>query len=67
MEQERGNIETAAGERMTAMAELLKLALPPASAPEDEQAEAFRTGASACACPWRCWMPGQAHRLSPGL
>ncbi|MFO1226606.1 ATP-binding protein [Roseateles sp.] len=42
MEQERGNIETAAGERMTAMAELLKLALPPASAPEDEQAEAFK-------------------------
>ncbi|MEO3692903.1 HAMP domain-containing sensor histidine kinase [Roseateles paludis] len=42
MEQERGNIETAAGERMTAMAELLKLALPPATAPEDEQAEAFK-------------------------
>ena len=41
IEQERGSVETAAGERLNAMAGLLKLALPPASAPRDEQAAAF--------------------------
>jgi signal transduction histidine kinase len=41
IEQERGNVETAAGERLNAMAALLKLALPPATAPRAEQAEAF--------------------------
>jgi len=41
IEQERGNVELAAGERLNAMAALLKLALPPATAPREEQAEAF--------------------------
>lgn len=41
IEQERGNVETAAGERLNAMAGLLKLALPPADAPRAEQAAAF--------------------------
>jgi signal transduction histidine kinase len=41
IEQERGSVDTAAGERLTAMAGLLKLALPPASAPAHEQAAAF--------------------------
>ena len=41
IEQERGNVETAAGERLNAMAGLLKLALPPASAPREEQAAVF--------------------------
>ena len=41
IEQERGNVETAAGERLNAMAGLLKLALPPANAPREEQAAAF--------------------------
>lgn len=41
IEQERGNVEIAAGERLAAMAALLKLALPAADAPTSEQAEAF--------------------------
>ena len=41
IEQERGNVETAAGERLNAMAALIKLALPPATAPRAEQAAAF--------------------------
>ncbi|HEY1132269.1 MAG TPA: HAMP domain-containing sensor histidine kinase [Roseateles sp.] len=41
IEQERGNVELAAGERLNAMAGLLKLALPPATAPRREQAEVF--------------------------
>ena len=41
IEQERGNVEIAAGERLAAMAALLKLALPPADASAREQAEAF--------------------------
>jgi signal transduction histidine kinase len=41
IEQERGNVEITAGERLNAMAGLLKLALPPATAPRDEQAAAF--------------------------
>ncbi|MBV8037543.1 HAMP domain-containing sensor histidine kinase [Roseateles sp.] len=41
IEQERGSVELAAGERLNAMAGLLKLALPPATAPRAEQAEAF--------------------------
>jgi signal transduction histidine kinase len=41
IEQERGNVELAAGERLNAMAGLLKLALPPATAPRAEQAAAF--------------------------
>ncbi|MCE4536596.1 HAMP domain-containing histidine kinase [Pelomonas sp. P7] len=41
IEQERGNVELAAGERLNAMAGLLKLALPPATAPRQEQAAAF--------------------------
>ena len=41
IEQERGNVETAAGERLNAMAGLLKLALPPVSAPREEQAAVF--------------------------
>lgn len=41
IEQERGNVEIAAGERLNAMAGLLKLALPPATAPREEQAAAF--------------------------
>lgn len=46
IEQERGNVEAAAGERLNAMAGLLKLALPPATAPRAEQAEAFADWAS---------------------
>jgi signal transduction histidine kinase len=41
IEQERGNVEIAAGERLNAMAGLLKLALPPATAPREEQAAVF--------------------------
>jgi signal transduction histidine kinase len=41
IEQERGNVESAASERLNAMAGLLKLALPPATAPREEQAAAF--------------------------
>ena len=41
IEQERGNVEQAASERLNAMAALLKLALPPAAAPREEQAAAF--------------------------
>lgn len=41
IEQERGNVEIAAGERLNAMAGLLKLALPPADAPREEQAAVF--------------------------
>ncbi|KQV92298.1 HAMP domain-containing sensor histidine kinase [Pelomonas sp. Root1237] len=41
IEQERGNVELAAGERLNAMAGLLKLALPPADAPRAEQAAVF--------------------------
>jgi signal transduction histidine kinase len=41
IEQERGNVEAAAGERLNALAALLKLALPPATAPREEQAAAF--------------------------
>ncbi|WP_422014010.1 HAMP domain-containing sensor histidine kinase [Roseateles sp.] len=41
IEQERGSVETAAGERLNAMAALLKLAMPPATAPREEQAAAF--------------------------
>ncbi|MFG6466506.1 HAMP domain-containing sensor histidine kinase [Roseateles sp. BYS87W] len=41
IEQERVNVEAAAGDRLNAMAALLKLALPPASAPRSEQAAAF--------------------------
>ena len=41
IEQERGNVEMAAGERLNAMAGLLKLALPPATAPREEQAAVF--------------------------
>ncbi len=41
IEQERGNVELAAGERLNAMAALLKLALPPATAPREEQAAVF--------------------------
>ena len=41
IEQERGNVEATAGERLNAMAALLKLALPPATAPREEQAAAF--------------------------
>ncbi|PZP31243.1 MAG: two-component sensor histidine kinase [Roseateles depolymerans] len=41
IEQERGNVEIAAGERLAAMAALLKLALPGADAPVSAQAEAF--------------------------
>lgn len=41
IEQERGNVEQAAGERLNAVAGLLKLALPPATAPREEQAAAF--------------------------
>ena len=33
IEQERGNVEVAANERLNAVAQLLKLALPPAEAP----------------------------------
>ncbi|HEY9107563.1 MAG TPA: two-component sensor histidine kinase, partial [Roseateles sp.] len=41
IEQERGNVEQAASERLNAMAALLKLALPPSTAPREEQAAAF--------------------------
>ena len=41
IEQERGSVETAAGERLNAMAGLLKLALPPVTAPREEQAAVF--------------------------
>ncbi len=41
IEQERGNVELVAGERLNAMAGLLKLALPPATASQAEQAEVF--------------------------
>ncbi len=41
IEQERGNVELVAGERLNAMAGLLKLALPQATAPHEEQAAAF--------------------------
>ncbi len=41
IEEERGNVEAAAGERLNAMAGLLRLALPPATAPHDEQVKAF--------------------------
>lgn len=41
IEQERGNVEIAAGERLNAMAGLLKLALPPVTASREEQAAAF--------------------------
>lgn len=41
IEQERGNAEQSAGERLNALAALLKLALPPVTAPRKAQAEAF--------------------------
>jgi signal transduction histidine kinase len=41
IEQERGSVESAAGERLNAMAGLLKLALPPVTASREEQAAAF--------------------------
>ncbi len=41
IEQERGNVEIAASERLNAMAGLLKLALPPATAPRADQAAVF--------------------------
>ncbi|MFG6439614.1 sensor histidine kinase [Roseateles sp. LKC17W] len=41
IEQERGNVEIAASERLNAIAELLRLALPPATAARREQAAAF--------------------------
>ena len=41
IEQERGNVELTAGERLNAMAGLIKLALPPANAPREEQAAVF--------------------------
>lgn len=42
IEQERGNVEIAANERLNAIADLLRLALPPASAPREQQADAFK-------------------------
>ncbi|MFG6431065.1 HAMP domain-containing sensor histidine kinase [Roseateles sp. LYH14W] len=42
IEQERGNVEIAANERLNAIAELLRLALPPATASRAQQAEAFK-------------------------
>ncbi|MDR7334066.1 HAMP domain-containing sensor histidine kinase [Roseateles asaccharophilus] len=42
IEQERGNVEIAANERLNAIADLLRLALPPATASRGEQAEAFK-------------------------
>jgi signal transduction histidine kinase len=42
IEQERGNVEIAANERLNAIADLLRLALPPATAPRNDQAEAFK-------------------------
>ncbi len=41
IEQERGSVESAAGERLNAMAGLLKLALPPVTASREEQAAVF--------------------------
>ncbi|MFG6457748.1 HAMP domain-containing sensor histidine kinase [Roseateles sp. BYS96W] len=41
IEQERGNAEQSAGERLNALAALLKLALPPVTSPRKAQAEAF--------------------------
>ena len=41
IEQERGNAESSVAERLNAVADLLELALPPASAPLPEQAAAF--------------------------
>ncbi len=41
IEQERGNVELAASERLNAMAGLLRLALPPATAPREQQAAVF--------------------------
>ncbi|MCE4557650.1 sensor histidine kinase [Roseateles cellulosilyticus] len=41
IEQERVNVEATAGERLTALAGLLKLALPPSDAPRAEQAAVF--------------------------
>ncbi|MDM4765474.1 ATP-binding protein [Pelomonas sp. SE-A7] len=42
IEQERGNADAAAGERLTAMALLIHRALPPASAPKEDQAASLR-------------------------
>ncbi|MFG6414004.1 ATP-binding protein [Roseateles sp. DC23W] len=42
IEQERGNVEIAANERLNAIADLLRLALPPATAPREQQAEVFK-------------------------
>lgn len=42
IEQERGNFEASANDRLTAMAELIHGALPAASAPRAEQAEALQ-------------------------
>ncbi|HEY0953709.1 MAG TPA: ATP-binding protein [Roseateles sp.] len=42
IEQERGNVEIAANERLNAIADLLRLALPPASASRQQQAEQFK-------------------------
>lgn len=41
IEQERGRVELVASERLNAMAGLLRLALPQATAPREEQADAF--------------------------
>lgn len=41
IEQERGSVEVTASERLNAMAALLKLALPPATAPREDQVAAF--------------------------
>ncbi|CAM3889926.1 sensor histidine kinase [Roseateles saccharophilus] len=41
IEQERGNVELVAGERLNAMAGLLKLALPAATAAREDQADVF--------------------------
>ncbi|MFG6485946.1 ATP-binding protein [Roseateles sp. BYS78W] len=41
IEQERGSAEQSAGERLNAMAALLRLALPPATAPREAQAASF--------------------------
>lgn len=42
IEQERGNVEIAANERLNAIADLLRLALPPATESREQQAEAFK-------------------------
>ncbi|MDN3921861.1 sensor histidine kinase [Roseateles violae] len=42
IEQERGNADAAAGERLTAIATLVHRALPPADAPREQQAEALQ-------------------------